>query len=577
MTAALALSCGPSAAADLERMAHGARTPGRMTVSHEGHAVAWSGSSPWVSSCDDGAVLVVVDGRLHDPAPGQRTAAELLLERYLAMGAELARGVLGDFVAVVLDRPRRSLVVCRDPLGARPWYQAASGPRSAGASDVASLLSLPWVSDEVDDAAALAFLAGRSESRGRTLHRDIATLRPGTTWRSRPGSTSSWSHFTWQLEPEPTVSWDEAVARCREVLDDAVRCRVAALGAAASELSGGLDSSAVVGTAVLLGHHDVVVGRLLFDGPAADERQYSAEVAERWHLDTVSAPPTVLSWEQHHALAASLRRPVPDPNFVMFTNLHGALAARGRPGILTGLGGDDAFVDTGLENRLISAVQQRRREVLSSIARATVRSPRAAWRHTLRPVVRSLLPRARRLPPAYIAPGIAARAGLTELYARPPVPLTGVRSIDVRAGGLTSGQVAANLEGAAVVDDLTGVRRSHPFLDPRVITATYGLDPEFPVRNGHYRALEAAAYADRVPASVSTRQTKAEFSETVWPLSLRSDVLDRISSGPLVERGWLDLPGLRNVLADARAGRPHAALPLARMTALDEWLRQVDG
>jgi len=146
----------------------------------------------------------------------------------------------------------------------------------------------------------------------------------------------------------------------------------------------------------------------------------------------------------------------------------------------------------------------------------------------------------------------------------------------VRFDGLLSGQVAANLEGAAIVDDLSGSRRSHPYLDPRLVAATYALDPWFAVENGHYRALQAAAYADRLPASVARRLTKAEFSEVVWPASLRDDVVQRIMTGPLAKRGWLDPAGVANVVRDARAGLSHAALPLCRMAALDQWLRIAD-
>lgn len=572
MTFTLAVTSGPGSAGDLA-MRVGRPGAARAALrTHEDHAVAWAADSPWVSSHDDGDVLVVVDGGLHSPAAKEQSPAALLHERYRDVRDDLARDVLGDFVVAVLDRPRRSLLVCRDPVGARPWYQTRRGDRHAGATDVASLLSLPWVSEEVDEGSALAFLAGRSESRGPTLYKSVTTLRPGTTWRARAGSTSSWAHFTWRIEPEPQVSWDGAIDRCRQVLDDAVRCRIQALGATASELSGGLDSSSVVGTAALLGE-ELLVGRLLFDGRSADEREFSQAVIDHWSLEAVSAPPTILSAEESAALAAQLRRPPPDPNFTMFTGLLRALAAHGRTGVLTGLGGDDAFVDAGLENRMISAVQQRRRDVLGPVLRATLRDPRGQWRSAIRPTVRSLLPRSRRRPPAYIPPAVAERYGLTARYAEPVQRVTGVRGIDVRAGGLTTGHVAGGLEESALIEDLTGTRQSHPFLDPRVIEATYGLDPWFPVQGGHYRALQAAAYADRIPVSVAARLSKAEFSEVVWPVSLRPEVVRRIATGPLAARGWLDPVGLNHVLSDARVGRAHAALPLARMTALDQWLR----
>lgn len=576
MMSTLLVVAGSGALEDVDRLRRSADGDGMEIRSYGDHAVAWPASSPWLSSEDDGQVLVVVDGRLHRPATGDESAAACLRRRYLERGSTFAQGVLGDFVTVVLDRRSRSLLVSRDPLGVRPWYRAGSGSRHVGSTDVAALFQLPWVSDDVDEDSALAYLAGLSESRGPTLYRAVTSLAAGTTWTLQGGRATSRAHFTWEIQPEPPISWEDAIDRCREVLAEAVRCRIQAFDGSACELSGGLDSSAVVGTAVRLGHPDILVGRLLFDGRSADEREFSTAVIDQWGLPSVSTLPTVLSVRDSAELMAKLHRPPPDPNFTMFTGLHREFASRGADGILTGLGGDDAFIDTGMENRMISAVQQRRMDILRPLVASTVRHPHSLWWSTLRPTVRSLLPRARRRPPDYIPPDVADRHGLTARFAEPPVRLSGVRSIDVRAAGLTSGQVAANLEGAAIVDDLAGIRRSHPFLDPRVITSTYGLDPWFPVRGGHYRALQAAAYADRIPDSVATRLTKAEFSEVAWPELLQPSVVARITTGPLVARRWLDPAAVDNVLRDARAGRSHAALPLARMSALDQWLRLLD-
>jgi hypothetical protein len=227
-----------------------------------------------------------------------------------------------------------------------------------------------------------------------------------------------------------------------------------------------------------------------------------------------------------------------------------------------------------LESRITSAVQQRRGSVLRPLLRTTLRSPAQAWRETWRPTLRYLSPRGTPRYPAYITDEAAAEHHLADHFRR-SVRLTGVDAIDARADNLTSGQMSFNLELAALVGDAAGLRSSHPFLDPRVVTAVYGLDPWFPVRGGHYRALQAAAFADRLPASVRDRRTKAEFSEVVWPQALTEKAVRRITSGPLVQRRWLDLDQFDNILNGARQGQGWAARPLSRAVELDRWLRQL--
>jgi Asparagine synthase len=138
---------------------------------------------------------------------------------------------------------------------------------------------------------------------------------------------------------------------------------------------------------------------------------------------------------------------------------------------------------------------------------------------------------------------------------------------------MTSGYDAAILEERAVVGDLAGRRDSHPFLDPRLIAATYGLDPWWPSRGDHTRAFQVAAYADRLPPAVAERRSKADFSEVFWPQLLREELLARVRTGPLAEAGWLDPAGFESLVVNAQREMANAAIPLSRCVSLDRWLR----
>lgn len=572
MTFIAAVATGDEAVGDLHRGTEARIQSGDVCwVHHEGRAVAWSATDPFVSSYDDDDVVVVVDGHLHNLLAEDRSPAELLHARYREAGPDLATGLLGDFVAIVLDRTRRALLVCRDPLGVRPWYQSTSGRRHSGATDEATLCRLPWVDDRIDERETLGHLAFASLSRGPTVHRGITTLPPGSTWRCTDAGQSVRPHFSWDIHAEPGTGWDEAAERCRAVLDEAVRCRLRAIGSASTELSGGVDSSAVAGTATLLGSPPLA-GRLMFEGQGADERTFSQSAIDLWGLDAVSVPPWVPTDERLTAMANDIARPVPDANFTMFVSLNRAFMAAGHHTTLTGLGGDDVFVAQSIGSRVASAVQLGQWRVLGGLARATFDEPRHAWSQTWRPTLKHFSPRGRRRPPQYVSARAAEDHGLRDMFRRPP-RLTGVAAVDERAVNLTSGQLAFVLEARALVADFSGHRNSHPFLDPRVINALYGLDPWFPVRDGHYRALEPAAFADRLPPEIRDRRTKAEFSEVFWPQLLHDEVVDRVTSGPLVERGWLDLTGFGNIVNGAREGRAWAALPLSRAVEVDRWLR----
>jgi hypothetical protein len=289
----------------------------------------------------------------------------------------------------------------------------------------------------------------------------------------------------------------------------------------------------------------------------------------------VSASPWKPTNDEAWEWTASLRVPVSGPNFVMLASLQRALLQEGRNSVMTGLGGDDAFVERSRKSRVASAVRHRQLRVLATAVMSDVRHPRSAWTDTWRGVVGYYIPwRRQREAPTPISPAAARATGLDEIVRQPVQRLTGDRAVDERASGLTSGYVAAILEEAAIVEDLTGCRSTHPFLDPRFITATYGLNPWFPTRLEHDRALEVAAYDDRLPAEVRDRRSKAEFSEvTRWSESDDADIERDLLTGPLKDRGWIDAASLAALIAATREGQQGVGRLVARARSLDRWLR----
>jgi asparagine synthase (glutamine-hydrolysing) len=456
----------------------------------------------------------------------------------------------------------------------RPWYLAKTAGGHAGASDVATLADLPGVDTGVDEGAAIAHLAAVFRSRGPTVYRGVESLRPGHTWVLRGGSTRTFAHHRWEVEPDLDISWDAAAERCRSVFDEAVRDRIPSDVAATADLSGGLDSSTVVGTLAQAGYDDLVGGRLLFDGPA-DERRYSDAVAAHWQIRMVSASPWEVTAEARSELTTRLRLPAPDPHFTMFVSLHRALLSAGRPESVTGLGGDDAFAAVSAGSRVVSSVQLRQWRMLRRVLGAALAQPRRAWPELVRPTLRRLVPRRDPAIPAWVRVEAAARAGLPEILRERPDPVTGIDAIDERLEGLTGGYDAAVLELRALVADPCGRRDAHPYLDPRLIHATYGLDPWWPVDGDSTRALQAAAFADRLPEVVVRRHSKAVFAEVFWPTLLHDEVLDSVRRGPLLETGWLEPGGFDALVERARRGMANAAIPLSRCVSVDHWLRSL--
>ena len=77
MTFTAAAASGGEAVDDLERLLAPRRARGEVCwAAHRGHAVAWTTRHRWVSSADDGDVLVVLDGHGR-VTPGQGAALDV--------------------------------------------------------------------------------------------------------------------------------------------------------------------------------------------------------------------------------------------------------------------------------------------------------------------------------------------------------------------------------------------------------------------------------------------------------------------------------------------------------------------
>jgi asparagine synthase (glutamine-hydrolysing) len=196
-----------------------------------------------------------------------RTDTEVILRAYEAWGADCLRRFNGMWGLAILDlrQPGRPhLFLARDRCGVKPLFYTEDGQGGvAFGSELKCLLPLRDGKWKADELAASNFLAwGRypSARAGDTFLKDVRLLPPGccAEWTGRSLQIRRW----WDLPADgdgTRCSEEEAIARLRHLFEDAVKLRLRADVAVGSCLSGGLDSSSIVGQ----------VSRLLQEGKSS--------------------------------------------------------------------------------------------------------------------------------------------------------------------------------------------------------------------------------------------------------------------------------------------------------------------
>ncbi len=218
-----------------------------------------AGQQPFVS--EDGQLIAIVNGEFYGDeqlrrdvlARGHRlrghSDSELLIPLYLEHGERVVEHLRGEFAFVLWDGRTRRLLAGRDRFGIKPLLYTRLGDRVAIASNARALFALgvrpAWSLDAIAQVTGLQYLMP-----GETLFAGVRMLPPGCllTVDERGPRVHRYDDLDYPRTPS-AIDDHEAAQQLAARLDEAVRLRLRGDEPAAFQLSGGIDSAAVVASA----------------------------------------------------------------------------------------------------------------------------------------------------------------------------------------------------------------------------------------------------------------------------------------------------------------------------------------
>jgi asparagine synthase (glutamine-hydrolysing) len=279
------------------------------------------------------------------------TDTEVILQLYLEDGENFVDRLRGMFAVAVFDWRNTSagalpvLTLVRGPLGIKPLYIAVPDHDSqavAFSSEVRGLLAGGIVARRVDPDGLADFLACGYVVQPRTIISGVRMLEAGWLERYSPGKPVCRRQFWRTPRYQPRhETLDESAARLRGVLEESIALHAFADAPVGAFLSGGVDSTGIVG---LMRKHvaDLRTYTLAYpDAPQRDESEYAIETAARFDCrNTVvevrgSEMPEVLP-----EFARAMDQPSSDG---LNTWLVSRAAAHDVKAVLSGVGGDEWF------------------------------------------------------------------------------------------------------------------------------------------------------------------------------------------------------------------------------------------
>ena len=307
-------------------------------------------------SNEDGTIWTVFNGEIYNyPALRRRLEAkghtlrshsdtEILVHLYEDEGTRMFSLLRGMFALAIWDAPRRTLVLARDRLGQKPLVYRHHGGRLTFASELKALMALPEsdVPRQVDPLALDHYLCYGYVPAPRTILAGTNKLPPAhyAVWHDGTLAIEPYWNPDWNAERERPLAED--IAELRATLDDAVREQMIADVPLGAFLSGGIDSTIIVGLMQRASTQPVKTFAIGFPDPKYDETKY-AELAAR-HLGTEHQTFIVepKAWETLPNLAWQFDEPFADSSalptwYVAYETRRSVTVA------LTGDAGDELF------------------------------------------------------------------------------------------------------------------------------------------------------------------------------------------------------------------------------------------
>lgn len=312
-----------------------------------------NGNQPFYS--DDGKVIVVQNGEIFnyvelakslkntEYACRTNSDTEVLLRLYEKEGVNFINKLNGMFAIAIYDAKRDELYLVRDRVGVKPLYIHDDGIQLTFGSEIKSLLEGVAASPKIDKQALHHYLTFNYVPPPFTMYEGVRHLMPGHLIRI---STKGIFVERWWNLADIQVGVDQSeeqwIEELKYILEDSVRIRLRSDVPFGAFLSGGVDSSTIVG---LMSKHNpgsIKTFCIGFDDPKYDESGFADEAAGRFstiHKMSKAASDVLDLWSK---VTYYCDQPHGDLSFIP-TYLVSKFAAREVKVVLTGDGADELF------------------------------------------------------------------------------------------------------------------------------------------------------------------------------------------------------------------------------------------
>lgn len=305
---------------------------------------------------EDGTLAIVFNGEIYNfqelkkelESRGHRfktnSDTETIVHAYEEFGTDCLEHLRGMFAFAIWDKREESLFIARDRVGKKPLFYALTeqGDFVFG-SELKVLLTHGKLSKEIDYTALDAYLTFGYVPEEFCIFKSVKKLPPGHFLIYKNGQVSTQKYWDFNYaKPTEIKTETEYVEQLRSLLQEAVKIRLISEVPLGAFLSGGIDSSTVVGYMSRVMDQPVKTFSIGFNEDSFDELKYARIAAKHFnteHHEFVVTPDLV---EMVDELVWHFDEPFADPSSLP-TYMVSKMARDFVTVVLSGDGGDELF------------------------------------------------------------------------------------------------------------------------------------------------------------------------------------------------------------------------------------------
>lgn len=280
---------------------------------------------------------------------------EVILAAFIRWGTSCLDKFNGMFAFALYDTQENSLFMARDRMGIKPLYYSYTNKQLVFGSEIRTLLSSGFVPRKLNKSVLNEYFLYQTVHAPNTIIDGVNMLMPGTYLTWKDGELKQFRYWNSNdfAKDSDVGDYKSTCKRTEELLFKAVERRLVADVPFGAFLSGGIDSSAVVGMMSKLSSRKVETFNVSFDESDFSESIYAKKVSELFstqHHEIKLKPHDFLN-QLPNALEATDHPSGDGPNTYVVSK---ATKEAGITMALSGLGGDELFAGYDVFKRMKS-------------------------------------------------------------------------------------------------------------------------------------------------------------------------------------------------------------------------------